>query len=53
MCVIKIKSLAYSSQGNHTSQLDFCIQLADGKHVMQNQLMNQDSNMILTLKKHT
>ena len=28
---IKIKSVAYSSQGSHTGQLDFCNWLADGK----------------------
>ena len=28
--LIKIKSVAYSSQGNHTGQLDFCNWLADG-----------------------
>ena len=27
---IKIKSVAYSSQGSHTGQLDFCNWLADG-----------------------
>ena len=26
----KIKSVAYSSQGSHTGQLDFCNWLADG-----------------------
>ena len=27
---LKIKSVAYSSQGSHTGQLDFCNWLADG-----------------------
>ena len=27
---LKIKSVAYSSQGSHISQLDFCNCLADG-----------------------
>ena len=27
---LKIKYVAYSSQGSHTGQLDFCIWLADG-----------------------
>jgi hypothetical protein len=28
--ILKIKSLAYSSQGSHTDQLDFCNWQADG-----------------------
>ena len=28
--ILKIKSVAYSSQGDHIGQLDFCNRLADG-----------------------
>ena len=30
LLILKIKSVAYISQGSHTGQLDFCNWLADG-----------------------